>query len=68
MCNRHRRTLFADLGHHALARYLLHPVAFAVEQLHWTPDPQQAAILASDCPRIAMNWSSQTGKSSVLAA
>ena len=43
------------------------PVIFAQELLEFNPDPWQAAFLRSDAPRIILNCSRQSGKSTTTA-
>lgn len=44
----------------------LDPVALA-DAIGWTPDPWQADVLRTQDPRVLLNWSRQTGKSTTVA-
>ncbi|HVM79937.1 MAG TPA: terminase large subunit [Stellaceae bacterium] len=48
-------------------RYVLDPVAFAVERLAFEPDPWQARVLRSRRKRQLLNCSRQSGKSTTIA-
>jgi hypothetical protein len=48
-------------------RYSLDPVAFATDQLNWTPDPWQAEVLREPSKRVLLCCSRQAGKSTTVA-